>query len=163
MKYSQQFLTYWLAPLKDFLLRGASPHQLSMAIAAGLVIGVFPILGTTTLFCTAVALAFRWNLAAVQLANYSIYPLQFLLLIPFIKTGEYLFGIKPLSYSLEEVTAMMGEAPLRTLAEIGEALLVAALTWALLALPVFYLLHLLLKRLLMKMSISNKTEEVSEQ
>ncbi len=86
-------------PFLALLRMGATPERLAWSIAAGLVIGINPLLGSTTLLCLAVASLFRLNIAASQLANHIVYPLQFLLVVPFIRLGSRLFHTAPLPLS----------------------------------------------------------------
>ena len=69
--------------LSKLLKQGLSPFKLALVIALGITLSVFPILGTTTVICTLVALLFHLNLPAIQLANYAAFPLQVILFFPF--------------------------------------------------------------------------------
>lgn len=88
-----------ILPLLALLRLGATPERLAWSIAAGLVIGINPLLGSTTLLCLAVAAVFRLNIAASQLANHVVYPLQILLVIPFLRAGSGFFHTAPLPLS----------------------------------------------------------------
>ena len=94
-------------PLLGLLRQGLSPEGLAWSLAVGLALGVIPLLGTSTVLCVGVALAFRLNQPAMQLANYLAYPLQFLLLYPFIRMGEGLFGTHHETISLAHVQAAL--------------------------------------------------------
>lgn len=78
---------------------GASPQKLAWSIAVGLLIGINPILGSTTVFCLAAAFALRLNVAASQLANHLVYPFELLLVIPFIHIGTIVFHTEPIPFS----------------------------------------------------------------
>lgn len=78
-------------PLLALLKQGLTPEKMAASVALGAGIAVLPILGITTILCVFLAWAFGLNQAAVQVANYAAYPLQFILLIPFIRMGEWLF------------------------------------------------------------------------
>ncbi len=86
-------------PLLALLRMGATPERLAWSIAVGLIIGLNPLLGTTTLLCLAIASIFRLNLAASQLANHVVYPLQLLLVVPLLRAGSRLFHTAPLPLS----------------------------------------------------------------
>ena len=86
-------------PVLALLRMGATPERLAWSIALGLVIGINPLLGSTTLLCLALAAVFRLNLAASQLANHLMYPFQILLLIPFLRIGARLFHTGPIPLS----------------------------------------------------------------
>jgi uncharacterized protein (DUF2062 family) len=79
-------------PLITLLKQGITAERLAFSMALGITIGSFPILGTTTFICTAIALAFRLNFPVIQIGNWLAYPLQIVLIVPFMLMGEYLFG-----------------------------------------------------------------------
>lgn len=89
-------------PLLTLLRKGATPQRLAWSLAVGFAIGINPLLGSTTIACFALAYIFRLNIVASQLANHIIYPLELLLLLPFIRAGELLFHTQqmPLSPAL---------------------------------------------------------------
>jgi uncharacterized protein (DUF2062 family) len=74
------------------LLRmGAMPRSLAWSIAVGLLIGINPVIGSTTLICLAVTIRFRLNVVAAQIANHAMFPLELVLLVPFIRLGSRVF------------------------------------------------------------------------
>jgi uncharacterized protein (DUF2062 family) len=74
------------------LKHGADPDRLAWSLALGIVIGINPLLGSTTLVVLALAAIFRLNLVASQVGNHSMYPMQLLLFPVFIKLGSLVFG-----------------------------------------------------------------------
>ncbi len=78
---------------------GASPRRLAWSIALGVVIGINPLLGSTTLVCLGAAFVLRLNLAASQLANHLMYPVEVLLFLPFLTLGSRVFGTGPIPLS----------------------------------------------------------------
>jgi hypothetical protein len=66
-------------PLLDLLRMGATPERLAWSIAAGVLIGINPVLGSTTVLAIAVASVFRLNYVASQVGNHLVYPLELLL------------------------------------------------------------------------------------
>ncbi|MBI1753919.1 MAG: DUF2062 domain-containing protein [Acidobacteria bacterium] len=129
-------------PLLRLLKEGLSPRGLAWSLAAGLAIGVSPLFGTSTALCVGVALLFRLNQPAMQLANYAAYPLQILLLIPFIRLGERLFGAEAMPLSPSLLLEALKAKPLATLTVFWSRLWHAGVAWALLALPAMALLAL---------------------
>jgi uncharacterized protein (DUF2062 family) len=91
---------------------GASPERLAWSIAAGLLIGINPILGSTTILCLALAFVFRLNVAASQLGNHIVYPLELILVIPFIRVGSRAFHTAPMPLSANELLHAAREHPL---------------------------------------------------
>ena len=93
--------------LKPFIQQGVSPEKIAFTIALGIVLGVTPVLGSTLLLCTLAAIVLRLNLPAIQLVNGAVYPLQFILLIPFYRLGAWMFGADASTISLQGVVALI--------------------------------------------------------
>jgi uncharacterized protein (DUF2062 family) len=90
---------------------GATPEKLAWSLAAGLLIGINPILGSTTLLCLAAAFILRLNIAASQVGNHIVYPLQLLLVIPFIHIATHIFHTSRLPLSATELLHIAREHP----------------------------------------------------
>ena len=84
-----------MIPVIALIKQGISFKKMALSIALGTTIGIFPVLGTTTLLGAIGAFALRLNLPAIQIFNYLVYPLQIGLIIPFYKLGDWLFGEGP--------------------------------------------------------------------
>jgi len=124
-------------PLLEMLRQGLSPEGLAWSLAVGLGLGISPLFGTSTALCVGVGRAFRLNHPALQLANYLVYPLQLLLLLPFIRLGELIFGPPPLPFSLSILQGAMKVDPWGAIHLFWSSLWHAAVAWLLLApLPV---------------------------
>lgn len=120
-------------PILALLRLGASPERLAWSLAAGVVIGVNPILGSTTLICLAVAFAFRLNIPASQLGTHLMYPIELALLLPFVHVGTRLFGTAPLTLSLGALLDAARHAPLSLLRQIWMWEWHALVVWAIFA------------------------------
>jgi uncharacterized protein (DUF2062 family) len=91
---------------------GASPEKLAWSIAAGLLVGINPIIGSTTILCLAVAFVFRLNVAASQVGNHIVYPLELILIIPFIHVASRIFHTAPMPLSARELLRAAHEHPM---------------------------------------------------
>lgn len=139
--------------LLAFLKTGITPEQLAFSIALGVVLGIVPALGMATVFCTLAAFLFRLNLAAIQLVNFCIYPVQLALLIPFMRAGEWLFGAKPLELSLEKIQAMLETDIWETVFHLWSTTLRAIAVWMVVAPVVLGLIYVALLPLLRKLKL----------
>ena len=70
-----------------WLGQGISPRRLALTLALGFAVGCIPVIGIPTVLCAGLALALRLNLPAIQAANYAAMPLQFALIVPFVRLG----------------------------------------------------------------------------
>lgn len=125
------------ALLAQQLRQGITPERLALTLALGCVLGVFPILGATTLLCALAALWLRLNQAVIQAINYVVYPVQVVLLIPFYRAGETLFGAEHVPiFSIGALVERFQAGPLEFLRDYGMVGLYGIVVWALAALPV---------------------------
>jgi uncharacterized protein (DUF2062 family) len=138
-------------PIFALLRMGASPRKLAWSLAVGLVIGINPVLGSTTVLCLVVAFVFRLNVAASQLGNHIVYPLQLLLIVPFIRIGNHIFHTAPMPITGKALLEAARISPLALTRQIWLWEWHALVIWtvvAAVAIPVFALaLTTLLRRL----------------
>jgi len=98
-----------------------------------MVIGINPLLGSTTIACLVAAFVFRLNLAASQLGNHIVYPLQLLLIIPFIHMGTRIFHTAPLPLSPKEMLTEARTSPIALVRQLWLWERHALVLWAVLA------------------------------
>jgi uncharacterized protein (DUF2062 family) len=137
-KYNIMFFwlrTKLLQPLLAFLKQGITPQKLAWSIAIGFVIGIFPMIGLTTVLAFLFAFIFRLNIAATQLVNYAVYPLQILLIIPFFQVGAWAVGEKEVFFSLDDLLKTFSNNIFLALQTLGWAVLYAVLAWFVIAIP----------------------------
>ena len=116
-------------PVLDLLRQGVTPEKIALSLAFGLGIGIFPVLGVSTVLCTVLAIVFRLNLPAIQLVNYLASPLQLALIIPFVRVGEHLLGLNAQPLSIAEGFRIMAEGVVHAIVVLWDAILHAALGW----------------------------------
>ncbi|MGH8307564.1 MAG: DUF2062 domain-containing protein [Gammaproteobacteria bacterium] len=127
---------------------GITPHKIALTVALGVMLGVTPVLGTTTILCAIAALALRMNLPLIQVVNYLVYPFQLLLLIPFIQAGQWLFRQPPLPFSFSQLTALLHENFWHTLNMLWGYTLHGLVAWLILGGITAILIYMLLRPLL---------------
>lgn len=141
-----------LGPILEQLRQGISPDQIALTLALGLVLGVFPILGATTLLCAGAAFWLRLNQPVIQLVNYLAYPVQIALLIPYYRAGETLFGQPHVPiFSVPDLIARFQADPGQLFVDYGMVGVYGVVAWVLtaplLAALLYYALRPALRRL----------------
>lgn len=68
-----------------------TPKKLALTLCLGIALGIMPLFLGTSLICFLFAHIFRLNHLALQSINYTLYPVQIALMIPFYKLGTLLF------------------------------------------------------------------------
>jgi uncharacterized protein (DUF2062 family) len=138
-------------PIIALLKQGITPQKIAMGLAFGIVIGIFPVVGSTTMLCTIAAIIFRLNLPAVQVINWLVYPLQLLLLVPFFHFGDFLFGVEPLPLSAQELVAMFRADFWGSILSLWDATMHAIVAWLLVEPPVILVLYVIFIPLLRRL------------
>lgn len=116
-------------PVAALLGQGLTPSEIALSLAVGLAVGVFPVAGTTTLLGLAIGVSLRLSQPALQLANWLTYPLQLLLIVPFVRLGEWLAGAGPASFTPSQVIARFSSDPVEAVAAFGVTGLHGILGW----------------------------------
>ena len=143
-------------PVVDLLRQGITPEKIAQSLAFGIVLGVFPVLGSTTILCALAAIIFRLNLPAIQLVNYFVYPLQLALLIPFIRFGEILFRSPHVSLSLPFIFRMIRENAWQTTKTYWTSGWHAMIAWCLVGPLAIYLLTKVLTPVVRKLESTSR-------
>ncbi|MBN2610620.1 MAG: DUF2062 domain-containing protein [Bacteroidales bacterium] len=123
------------------LRKGITPHKLALSVSIGITIGILPIYGITSILITLIALIFRLNFTASQVAHYAVFPLQLLLIFPFLKLGNMIFGHTLLPRSVEQLLFMMKTDFWGTMHNFWIAYLTAAVIWFIVSIPLSVLLY----------------------
>jgi len=100
-------------------------------------------MGTTTMICFAIAIFFQLNVPIIQLVNYLMTVLQVALIFPFIKTGIYVFHLKPFAYSNDQLIDQFQNNFWILLEESGAVIAAGIGMWLLVAIPLFFILYFL--------------------
>jgi uncharacterized protein (DUF2062 family) len=140
-------------PILALLTQGITPEKIALSIAVGAIVGIFPVLGTTTVLCTVVGAALRLNLVAVHTVHYVMTPVQILLIIPFVRVGEHLLGAAPQPLSIKEGLALIAQGALNAIVALSDAILHAMLGWIAIGPLAIILSYLFFKALLRRFSI----------
>lgn len=92
----ERFRCHVLRPLLRLLRGGVTPRRLAWSLAFGMVVGINPSVGLTTLLVVLVAWVFGLSKLASLIGTHVVAPLHLLLFIPFIELGVALFRTRKL-------------------------------------------------------------------
>ena len=148
------FVRWVLRPIKQQLTQGTSPHKVAQAIAFGLTLGIFPIIGSTTLLTLAFGIPLQLNQPILQVFKTLAGPLQWATILVFYRVGEWLFQATPISLSIPNMIAEFSEAPLPFFMKYGLTALYGVAVWCLLAPFLIAILHYSIKPLIQRFAQS---------
>lgn len=139
--------------LKSMLKEGMSLEKISLCIAMGIALGIFPVLGMTTLLCTVAAFALRLNLPAIQAVNYMVYPLQIILLAPFYGIGAWWVNHQGRHLIAGDLIALLSDDFWGSVAGLWDLMLYAILTWLVISPFIVLILYMALKPLIGSLNV----------
>jgi uncharacterized protein (DUF2062 family) len=137
-------------PVLELLRQGVTPEKIALSLAFGLALGIFPVLGLSTVLCTVVAIVLRPNLPAIQLVNYLASPLQLALIIPFVRVGEHLLGLQAQPLSVSEGFRIMADGVIHAIVVLWDAIVHAALGWIVIGPVLIFALYRAFRPLLVR-------------
>jgi hypothetical protein len=133
-----------LRPIVVLLKQGVTPEKMALSLALGVALGVFPALGWTTALCAVAAVLLRLNLAAIQMVNYLMYPLQIAFILPFFRMGEKLFRAQHVALSVPQLYGAIHGGMWAAMRVLWTTTWHAIVVWCLLAPMVVALIYLIL-------------------
>jgi uncharacterized protein (DUF2062 family) len=136
-----------LRPLLRLLRGGVTPRRLAWSLALGMVIGINPSVGLTTLIVILLAWIFGLNQLASQIGSHVVAPLHLLLFIPFIELGVHLFHTGRLPLTRRQIEHL-SHHPWRLFHEIWQWEWHALIIWGIVAVILMPLLAIYLRRAL---------------
>jgi len=145
-----------LRPLLRLLRGGVTPRRLAWSLALGIVLGINPSVGLTTLLVVLLAWIFGLNQIASQIGVHVVTPLHLLLFLPFIQLGVYLFHTRRLPLTRHEIEHL-GHHPLRLFHEIWQWEWHALIVWGIVAAVAMPLLAIYIRRALVLLMRRHRT------
>lgn len=135
-----------LSKITALFKQGLTARELAESIVAAGIISIIPILGISTFMITTLSLKRKLNLPIMLSLSYLMWPLQILLILPFIKLGEFIFSVHAPNHTVEEIIHSFQTGFFNTISHLSFELLCGLGAWFLIAVPVavgIYLLMLL--------------------
>ena len=145
-------LRRWIIePIINQLKRGISPEKLSWTIALGITLGIFPIMGSTSLVCFIAGYFLKLNQAILHLFKTLTYPLHLGLILVFIRLGQHLNGVPPIKFSIPQMVIQFKDNPAQFARDFGMAAWYGIEAWAIAALVLIPVLRIISLPLLKKL------------
>ena len=115
------------------LTQGTSPAKIAQAIAYGVTIGIFPIIGSTTLLSILIGIPLKLNQPILQVFKSLATPLQWTLVLGFYRLGEILFNAPHVSLSIPKMMERFFAEPGPFFRDYGMTALYGIAVWCLIA------------------------------
>ena len=145
-----------LRPLLRQLRGGVTPRRLAWSLALGVVIGINPSVGITTVAVVMLAWVFGLSRVASLIGAHAVAPLHLLLFVPFVEVGVYLFHTRRLPFTRQQLEHL-SRHPVRLFHEIWQWEWHALVVWGLVAVIAMPLIAKYLRRALVLLMRRHKT------
>ncbi len=141
-----------LALILAQLAQGITPEKIALTIALGLNLGIFPILGATTMLCLVAGVWLKLNQPVIQFVNWLASPLQLMMILVFVRVGEWIMRAQRVSFSIPELIRKFRESPVKFFQEFGLTGLHGIVAWLIIAPFLTMLIYFSLLPLLKKLA-----------
>ena len=146
-----------LKKLKTLILEqlktGISHEKLADAVLAGLLIGVFPILGVTTILAFIVAYLFKLNQIVIQGTHYLLSPLQLIAIPLYIKFVSVIFKINDVPIRPDLIMNKFKEGPIDFFKLYGLVVLYSVIVWMIISFLTFIFFRPVVLKSIKKMGL----------
>ncbi len=139
---------WFINPVLKQLTQGISAEKLAWTVAIGCALGIFPIMGTTSLVCFLAAAALGLNQPAIQVVCHALWPAHLALILPFIKLGQWIHGAPAITASIPTLLKEFFASPWQFTQDYWLAAWHGIVAWLLVALPLILLTRLIMLPLL---------------
>ncbi len=97
-------------PLIALFVQGLTPDKIALTLGVGTACALFPFLGFTSLLTFGVGLWLRLNQPLLQTFNQLLGPVQLLLIVVYVRLGEWLWQAQDSRFTIAEMLRVFREA-----------------------------------------------------
>lgn len=109
---------------------GISPSRVALASILGMVSATWPQIGTNPIMALLLSWVFRCNKAITSGISFVFTPLQYALMIPFLRLGETLLGLEHFETTVPDIIYIVVTDPIGSFAVLGMPLVHAIVGWS---------------------------------
>jgi uncharacterized protein (DUF2062 family) len=146
----------FLIPFRLVPKEGLTAETLAFSITIGIVAGLFPVIGTTTLVSVLLTLVFRQNLMIVQAVQWLLGLAQVFLIIPFMQLGAFILNHPGLHITMHQISNAFAPGFFSGLKTVGVLHLYAIMTWSILAIPASAISYFAFRTIFQKKKIKSE-------
>jgi uncharacterized protein (DUF2062 family) len=130
---STKWQRHVIDPIAAQLTQGITPEKISLTLAVGSALALFPIFGTTTLLCLAAGIILRLNQPIIQLVNALCATIHLPVIYCLFRLGYFIFGMPYTHVGIRMMNHMLWDDPREFFGRFGTDALHAIAAWAIIA------------------------------
>jgi hypothetical protein len=155
-KILETFTNKVLIPFRLYPKAGLTPEKIAFSLTLGIISGIFPVIGMTTLLSVGLTFLFRQNLLIVQSVQWLLSLVQIFLIIPFMQFGAYLLNNNVVHITMKQINHAFQPGMVSGIKTLGVFHLYGIFTWIILAIPVGAVFYFTFLRVFQKRSRSQE-------
>ena len=141
---------------------GVTADRLAVTLAVATTTAIFPLLGATTALTLGAGLLFRLNQVVLHIVNQLLAPVQLLLILVYVRAGEWLWRAPSYHFSVADVVRTFHENGLSAfLQRFGWAGVHAVTAWAASAPVVMLAIYFLARTPLLRMEATVRSSRAT--
>ena len=148
-------------PIAAQLTQGITPEKISLTLAVGSALALFPILGTTTLLCLLAGILLRLNQPIIQMVNALCTPVHLPAIYFMVRLGTWMFQVPSEHLGIRMMNHMLWDDPREFLEKFGMTAIHAIAAWMIVA-PVWVLVVYAISLPVLKEALRRKTVIVTQ-
>lgn len=137
----ESFKNKILIPFRLIPKDGITPETMAFSVTLGIISGIFPVIGMTTVLSIGLTMLFRQNLLVVQAVQWILALVQVLLIIPFMKFGAFLLHQSVVHISMAQINHAFQPGMLSGIKAVGIFHLYGILSWLIVVIPAGVVLY----------------------
>lgn len=129
---------------------GATPEKLTQSVIAGIIVGIIPYLGTSTLVAAFVASRMKLNHILTQTVNYLMYPVQLIMIPIYIKLVGFFFNVGATAIRPDVIYKQFIDSPSIFIKQYSLIGLYAFFIWIPLGFIIYFALYPIILKIIVK-------------
>ena len=151
----QAIYNRFLVPFRLMPAEGLSAGKIAFSLSLGIIAGIFPVIGATTLLSLLFTFLFRLNILIVQSVQWTVALFQLLLIVPFMKSGAYLLTQKNIHINTSQLQQAFEHGTMAGVKSLWILHLYGIFSWILIAVPAGFILYFLFLHIFSKRKTGN--------
>jgi len=143
-------INLWINKFLALFKQGLSPLEIFQSLLISFLFTIIPIPGITAIIVTPIGINYKLNIPIMMGFSYILAPLQFILLLPFIRIGEYLLKTNHTLLSVDAIMNSFNTSFWTTLEKLSLEVICALTGWVIVGIPsiiiIYYLGRLLISK-----------------
>lgn len=136
--------------LADQLKKGTTPEKITQSVLGGALIGIFPLIGTTTALSALAASVFKLSHVVIQSVNYLMYAVQILMIPVYVKVVSMIFDVGDVPIRPDLIVEKFSAGPMQFIKDYGMVGVYAVILWMIASAILYTIFYPIILKIVLK-------------